>query len=169
MNSKETGVNGGRQRDYLGSILQYKNILVVLLLFFFPFIAQLFPLFCWVTLSLPSHTFCSCCFGTVVTFCQRQLLFLCNVFTIYMHCFSILFTNLITHVSIQDCFVSGSKCYFIADLLFYAPANMHQTKYLHKLVKLKTLASASALLSHRQKWMLWRTFFKKSSKNRTFS
>lgn len=31
---------------------------------------------------------------------------------------------------IQDCFVSGSKCYFIADLLFYAPANMHQTKYL---------------------------------------
>lgn len=33
MNLKETGVNGGRQRDYLGSILQYKNILVFLLLF----------------------------------------------------------------------------------------------------------------------------------------
>lgn len=134
MNSKETGVSGGRQWNYFGSILQYKKILVFLLFVFLPLNAQLVPLYWWVTLSLLSQTLCSRCFGTPVTFCQRQ--WLCNVF-ICMNCFSILLTNLITYVSIQDCFVSGHKCYFTADLLFYAPANMHQTKYLHRL---KTLA-----------------------------
>lgn len=50
MNSKETGVNGGSQRDYLGSILQYKNIPVFLLLFFF-------PIYCTaISFILMSHT-----------------------------------------------------------------------------------------------------------------